>query len=104
MWSGLPPKTLSESERWDKTSFENGLSEDKSLIKLLAIDTSLTIKSSANPELNFSEITNLSSLTSVVLFLPVAPFIIFKKFSGSIPKERAVAKASKLDINPAADT
>ena len=75
-----------------------------SLIKLFAIVTSLTIKSSANPELNFSEITNLSSLTSVVLFLPVAPFIIFKKFSGSIQKERAVANASKLDINPAADT
>ena len=74
------------------------------MIKLWAIETSLTIKSKANPELNFSDTTNLSNLTSVVLFLPVAPFIIFKKFPGSIPKERAVANASKLAINPAAET
>ena len=76
----------------------------KSLIKLLAIETSLTIKSRAKPELYFSETTNLSNFTSVVLFLPVAPLIIFKKFSGSIPKDRAVANASKLAIKPAADT
>ena len=50
----------------------------KSLIRLFAIETSFTIKSRAKPELNFSETTNLSNFTSVVLFLPVAPLIIFK--------------------------
>ena len=57
--------------------------------------TSLTIKSSANPELNFSEITNLSSLTSVVLFLPVAPFIILKSFLVQFQRT-AVAKLQNL--------
>ena len=68
------------------------------------MDTSLTIKSRAKPELNFSETTNLFNLTSVVLFLPVAPLIIFKKLSGLIPNDLAVANASKLAINPAAET
>ena len=58
---------------------------ERSLIKLSAIDTSLTIRSREKPELNFSEMTNLSNFTSVVLFFPVAPLMIFKKFSGLMP-------------------
>ena len=42
--------------------------------------------------------------TSVVLFLPVAPLIIFRKFSALIPNDLAVANASKLAIKPAAET
>ena len=68
------------------------------------METSLTIKSRAKPELNFSETTNLSNFTSVVLFLPVAPLIIFRKFSALIPNDLAVANASKLAIKPAAET